>query len=161
METNTTTALEIFEIGLKKSDIKSMANSAVESVMEKGNVLVVAEALSVMETFIKEVKADDRFKEYTREETSKYPKGYVSPSGAKIECAETGTKYDYSQCHDPELFSLTTEMEFLKIKIEERQKFLKTVPIQGMKFVDEDGEVFMLYPPSKTSTSSYKVTLSR
>ena len=49
----TTIALELFDKGLTKSHIKEMAANIVESILEKGGVLKVAETLSAMELFIK------------------------------------------------------------------------------------------------------------
>lgn len=157
----TPNGLEVFEKSLTKTKIKSMAQQAIERVREDGNPLQVAEAISAMEHFIKEVKADESFKDYVREEVINNQKCFVSKSGAKIELAETGTKFDFSQCNDMVYIDLNIELDFLKIKIEERQKFLKALPESGIQKVEEDGEVVLLYPPSKSSVSSYKITLSR
>lgn len=159
---NTITALEIFETGLTKTAIKSMAKNAIEAVKEQGNILQVAEGISAMETFIKEVKADESFKDYAREEISKYPKGYVSNSGAKLELAETGTKYDFSQCGDTLHAMYSQKLLSVQNSLKEREAFLKTVPIEGMLITDEmTGETCKVYPPSKTSISSYKVTIAK
>lgn len=162
MQTNQLTVLETFERGLTKTQIKEIANETVLNVLEAGNPLLIAEAISAMEAFVKEVKDSPEFKSYVREEAEKYPKGFVSPSGAKIELAETGTKYDYSQCGDKEWEMLDVEMKSLKEKIAEREKFLKNLPGAGIEQLNkETGEVTMIYPPSKTSTSSYKITLAK
>lgn len=161
MQTENITALELFETGLRKSDLKVMAGNAVDSVLEKGNVLQVAEALSAMELFVKEVKDDSRFKELVRDEACKTPKGFVSNSGAKIELVETGTSYDFSKCNDSELLSLEASLSKVKENLEKRKSFLKTVPLSGLDIITEDGEAIKIYPPSKTSTSSYKITLAK
>jgi hypothetical protein len=162
MQPQTESAIELFEQGLTKKDIAQMVSNSIEHILETGEVLKIAEAISCMEHFIKGVKDDPRFKEYVREETSKYPKGFVSSSGAKIECIESGVKYDYSVCEDTEMNNLNELMITIKEKIEERQKFLKTVPASGLSIVDkESGEMVTIYPPSKTSTSSFKVTLAK
>jgi hypothetical protein len=45
-------------------------------------------------------------------------------------------------------------------KLKERQKFLQSMPSDGLGvFIEETGEVFTLYPPSKSSTTSVAVTL--
>ena len=162
MQTNQLTVLEHFEKGLTKTEIKSIANETVLSLLEGGNPLLVAEAISAMETFIKEVKDNPEFKSYVREEAEKYPKGFVSGSGAKIEIAETGTKYDYSQCGDTEWKILDSQIKNLKEAISEREKFLKAIPASGIEQLNkETGEVSTIYPPSKSSTSSYKITLAK
>src|SRR6185312_2065969 len=166
MQAQTESALEIFEQPLTKSIIKLMAQDALESIKDTGNVLKVAEALSAMELFIKEVKGSEEFKEHTREEISKYPKGYTSPSGAKLECAETGSKYDYSACNDLEYVFLTNRLELASKEVKERETFLKAIPQSGLpqeKLDEETGELikWTVYPPSKSSTSSYKITLAK
>jgi hypothetical protein len=137
-----------------------MVENSIVHVLETGDVLKVAEAVSCMEHFIKGLKEDPRFKEYVREETSKYPKGFVSNSGAKIECIEGGVKYNYSMCNDSVLNELLKDQEYLKIKIEERQKFLKNLPLEGIEIRNED-ELIKIFPPSKQSTSTFKVTLAK
>lgn len=162
MQTETITALEVFEQGLTKTAIKEMAANAVASVLEQGNPLQVAEALTAMENFIKEVKETKEFKEYVREETSKYGKGYVSPSGAKIEIAEVGSSYDFSQCNDGLLGELEQKLLSAKNAVDERKAFLKNVPQSGLIVTDEQsGDTYTVYKPAKTSQSSYKVTLHK
>ncbi len=138
-----------------------MAAQAIDNVFEAGNILQVAEALSAMENFTKEIKDNDRFKDYVREEAGKSPKGFISNSGAKIELAEVGTRYDYSNCNDPEWFELKTKKDCAEMILDRREKFLKTVPLSGLDIISYDGEGIKVYPPSKTSTSSYKITLAR
>lgn len=160
MQQETTTALEIFEAGLTKSDIKQMAVNAFESVKDQGNILQVAEAASAMEQFIKELKDIPGFKDYVREETVKYGKSYVSASGAKIEIAETGSTYDFGQCNDPVLSNLEKQFEDAKKKLDERKAFLKNIPGEGMELRYDD-ELITVFRPSKTSISSYKVSLAK
>lgn len=145
--------------GLSKVKIKEVALIAVQSVLDEGSPLEIAEALSSMELFIKEVKANERFKEYVREELEKVKK-FTSASGAKIELAETGTKYDFSKCNDEALVNLYTTKEGIELNIKSRETFLKSLPLSGQDIITEEGEAVKIYPPSKSSTSSYKVTLS-
>lgn len=160
MKTEITT-LELFEKGLSKSEIKSMAENAVSHVIETGEVLKAAEGLAAMENFIKEFKASEAFKDYTRTEIEKYGKAFTSSSGAKLELAETGSKYDYSMCNDPELEVKMQALETAQNDVKERQDFLKNLPLSGVDIVTSDGEVLKIYPPSKTSVSSYKVSLRK
>lgn len=156
------TALSLFQNGLSKAAIKDMAAATVHSVSESGNTLQVAEALAAMEAYIKEIKATESFKDYVREEAVKFGKVYTSPSGAKIEIAETGTKYDYSQCNDIVLVAMNSSLAELQEKIKDRESFVKVLPTEGIELIDEvTGEVYRVFPPSKTSTSSYKVTLAK
>lgn len=151
--------LQLSTSTLTKPEIKTLAEKKVDELLENGGVLEFAEKCSAIESFIKDIRSDKRYVDYVREEAGKYPKGYASPLGTKIELAETGIDYDYSNCGDPVIAELLSQQEELKIKIKERQDFLKTVPISGLDTVLDGGEVVKLYPPSKKSTSSFKVTI--
>lgn len=146
--------------GLTKTQIKIVAQNSVNELLNNGNVLEAAEMISVMETFIKEVRASKEFTDYVRDEVSKNGKDITNPSGAKIELAETGVKYDFSNCGDHQLQMLQQQLESIETSIDERKKFLKTLPTSGIEIVDGD-EVYRVYPPSKSSTSSYKITLCK
>ncbi len=155
------TAIKLFD-GLTKGAIKEIAATAIVNVLNNGNPLEVAESLSAMELFIKEVKDDKRFKDYVREEAAKTPKGFISKTGAKIELAETGTAYDYSQCGDAELEMLDASFKSAEASLKERKEFLKKIPTSGIDvIVPFSGEVIHIYPPSKSSISSYKITLAK
>lgn len=80
--------------------------------------------------------------------------------GAKFETSETGVKYDYTNCGDKIWDALVAQKETLEETIKEREKFLKTIPYEGLPTFDEkSGETSTLFPPSKVSTSTVKVTL--
>lgn len=96
-----------------------------------------------------------------REEVGKYGKTYTTPRGVKFELAETGSSYDFSQCNDPELALLEQQAEEHAKKLKERKEFLKTVPTKGLEIHSGDGELIKIYPPSKSSKSSYKVSLPK
>lgn len=154
--------LPAISAGMTKSQIQLSASNSVDEILEKGNVIAAAESLSVMEDFIKDVKAHNRFIPYLREELQKQGKDFKTASGAKIELAETGTKYDYSKTDYFLLPSLYQQATELSEKIKQREAMLKTLPHEGLAMLDElTGEMVTVYPPSKTSTSSYKVTLAK
>jgi hypothetical protein len=96
-----------------------------------------------------------------RDEVGKYGKTYTTPRGVKFELAETGTSYDFSKCDDPELAKLEQQSKVLSDKLKERKEFLKTVPSKGLEIHNGDGELVTVYPPSKSSKSSYKVSLPK
>ncbi len=153
--------LKPFETGLKKSDIKEMASKAVESILSHGDPLKAAESASLMQNFLENFKGDARFVDYVREEAAKHNKhGYTSASGAKIECCEVGTSYDFINCNDPEYKAIVERFEQAKKALKERETFLKTVPLKGMD-VRYGDELVTIYPPVKNSISSFKVTLAK
>ena len=82
--------------GLSKKDIATLAGQSVSNVLEEGNVFQVAEALAAMEEFVKNVRKDERFVEFLREELTKHRGRLTTPSGARIEVCEAGISYDYS-----------------------------------------------------------------
>jgi hypothetical protein len=152
--------LPVLTSGLTKTQIKVIAQSSVNELMNNGRILEAAEALTVMENFIKEVRSSKDFTEYVREEVGKNGKDITNPSGAKIELAETGTKYDYSGCNDSALIEVESNLVEIESLISDRKAWLKTIPAEGMEVVIGD-EIVRVYPPTKTSTSSYKITLSK
>jgi hypothetical protein len=96
-----------------------------------------------------------------RDEVTKYGKSFTTPRGVKFELAETGTAYDFSQCNDPELALLEQQAKELTEKVKARKEFLKTVPSKGLEVHAGEGELVTVYPPSKSSKSSYKVILPK
>jgi hypothetical protein len=115
-----------------------------------------------MESFVKEVKGNKQYIDFVRDEIAKHGKVANTGSGTKIELAEVGTKYDFSQCEDPTLLELERKINYLDSELANRKDFLKTVPLSGLLVTDETtGETYKVYPPSKTSTSSYKVTIAK
>jgi len=109
------------------------------------------------------IPEDKELISFIREEIMKHPKGvFTTPRGVKFEAAETGTQYDFSKCNDPILASLEAQHEQIAEQLKARKEFLRTLPIEGLTVVDEEtGEGSKIYPPSKSSNSSYKVTLPR
>ena len=146
--------------GLTKNQIKIIAQNSINELMDSGRILEAAEALSIMEKFIEEVRSSKAFTDYIREEVSKNGKEITNSSGAKIELAEVGTKYDFSQCGDPLLPQLMAKFETAKAMLDERKSYLKSIPSAGIDVLIED-EVVKLYPPSKSSSSTYKITLAK
>lgn len=93
-------------------------------------------------------------------ERMKYKEKVVEIYGAKIEIAEVGTKYDYSACNDLEWNNLDAKIKKLSEKKKDRETFLKALS-KPMAMADEHtgGEMIMINPPLKTSTTSLKFTI--
>jgi hypothetical protein len=143
--------------GLSKKQIAEMADQSVSTVLERGNVFEVAEALAAMEEFVKNVRKDERFVEFLREELTKHRGRLITNSGARIEVCEAGVGYDYSSNGewrelDQQIKTLTDQRKSVE------EKLRKLAP--GRMAVDpETGEV--LEGPLKTSKSTYRITLSK
>lgn len=158
MELITTTKPVLYEGGNTKKEIESLALLLVEDTLEKGTPIELAEKIAATENLIKTIKDNDRFKNYIIEELAKTQGKVATASGTKIEASEAGVKYHYDKCGDPVLNGLVADMEVLKAKVKQREDFLKTVPSEGMDIRHED-ELVTVYPPYKTSVSTYKVSL--
>jgi hypothetical protein len=145
-----------------KKEIETLADALVTDLIDKGSPLELAEMLSSTEHLVKTIKSDKRYSEYVQVELNLRSGKFSTESGSKIEACEVGTKYHFDKCGDVELFMLEQRAESANNAVKERQEFLKKVPASGLDVVDPiSGEVYKVYPPYKTSTTSYKVTLSR
>lgn len=107
------------------------------------------------------IEPDKEIIEMVREEVVKHNGKYTTPRGVKFETAETGTRYDFTKCGDPVLDLLEDQAEELAEKIKQRREFLKTVPASGLEIHTGEGELTTIYPPSKSSTSGYKITIPK
>lgn len=146
---------------INKTTLKRMASSTLEELMENGRIIEAADMIAKMEFFIKELKNNPEYVDYLRYEVAKYGGGHTTPSGTRIELAEVGTKYDYVFCEDDILNDMTIQRLALEEQIKERQEFLKRLPSEGIDIITNYGEVKRIYPPSKSSTSSIKCTISK
>lgn len=163
-EQQKTDLLQISGNGFTKFDLEQMASNAISKVMEQGNPLPVAEAISAFSYLVDKFKEMPDFKEYVREEITKHGKAYTSPSGAKLELFESVGKhsFDWFVCNDPKVIELIIDVDLAAEKLKQRQDFLKALPATGVEIVDANtGEVNIIYPPNKTSVSTYKVTLAK
>lgn len=151
----------IMNEGGGKKFIKELAAAAVEGLFNDGDDPIhVAVKMAKMETFIKEVRADRQFVDHVLDEISKHGKGRVELFGVKLEQAETGVKYDYSVCGDAVWETLSEQKADIEEHIKSREAFLKAVPPAGMVVLHEPtGEARQIYPPAKSSTTNYKITL--
>lgn len=153
-----------------KEQRKSFVNDLLNSI-DSGSVdpLRVHLHLKAIEDIIKQLTSLDEKTNKNVEAAKKYRAhllGAAEKYGNKFQLfntefaiKETGSKYDYSQCGDHELLMWQKELDALKARIDERQNMLKTLPAAGLQKVDNNGEVFTIYPPSKSSTTSVTVTL--
>jgi hypothetical protein len=146
---------------ITKTDIRTISNNMVADILNNGNIIESADALNKMETLIKEIKSTPEWIDYLREEVAKRGASIITPSGTRIELAEVGVKYDFSKCGDEQINDLFAEQERIESLIKERQTFLKTIPVSGLDIVTINGELVTIYPPSRSSTSSIKTTISK
>ena len=146
---------------VNKTMLKSMASSTLDELMENGRIIEAADMIAKMEFYIKELKSNPEYIDYLRSEVAKYGGRHTTPSGTRIELAEVGVKYDYIFCEDDILNDMVIQREALDERIKERQEFLKRLPAEGIDVITSEGEVKKIFPPSKSSTSSVKCTISK
>lgn len=79
-------------------------------------------------------------------------------SNCKVEIAQAGVKYDYTQCGDTEWTEIVKEIENLTERKKVRETFLKSIQSKT-GIVDHNGEVIEVLPPTKQSTETIKITL--
>jgi len=113
-----------------------------------------------MEEYIKEAK--EAIRPHVLDCIGKYTKGEdITRYGSRIEPMEAGTRYDYSGCGDVVWDALQLAKKGHDDLIKQREKFLQSIKGQQTLVDDSTGEVYTVFPPKKTSTSTYKVTLSK
>lgn len=121
--------------------------------------LKVHKQVKCMEDLIKQITANEDYRKYLLNEAAKYGKSF-DLHNAKFQVKEAGTKYDYSQCNDYVLVELQQKLDELTEKVKNRQKFLQLAPTEGIEVLeDQSGEVYRIYPPSKSSTTIVTITL--
>lgn len=150
---------------LSKENAAAFHNKAVAKIFETGNGLFeYVEVIKFFAALDKQVSDDKEFIDHVRQQIQYNgdKKEFKTPRGVKFEIAEVGTAYDFSQCNCPELVDLETRAAELAEQIKKRKEFLKTVPAKGLEIlISETGETITLYPPAKSSKSSFKVTLPK
>lgn len=153
----TTSIINISQVTPSKSYLREFTKS-IQQEIEEGNYDPIQ--LSATLDFIGKACEESKkaIKEQTITELEKTPerKEYY---GYEIQVTEAGISYDYSRCGDSQILSLYKELEELQARIKERETFLKGIK-ERFTIVDEaSGEVMVLRPPAKKSTTTTKFTL--
>ena len=143
--------------GLSKRQIRDLADSSVEQVLETGNVFQVAEALAAMDEFVKIMRKDERYIQFLRDELAKHHGRLVTNSGAKIEACEAGVNYDYS--HNAEWNGLDEQIKALQEQKKGLEERLRSIAPGRIGVDHETGEV--IEGAFKASISTYRITLAR
>lgn len=157
----------------KKGTLRA-ATSIYRALMEKGDSAVqVAEMFKFVEETHKQLKeitdenGKNGFTELVREEiqrNSDNQKSMVTKYGNKFELMEAASKTDCSACGDPIWNDLNEQLEYYKTAVKERETFLKSLKssIKLDIINPRTGEFFEsveIFPPIKTTTSTYKQTM--
>ena len=154
------TAENMAAFAVSKANREELAIQIVEAI-DAGelNPLDIHYQVKAMEDFIKMLTANSRYKDAVLTEAMKHGKSFQF-NGSKMEIKETGVKYDYSKCGDPNWQLLEDQISELKDKQKAVEAHLKVLPAEGIEVLNaESGEVIKMFPPVKTSTTSIAVTL--
>lgn len=159
---------------LSKQNAATFHAKAKERIYEQGGAFEYIEVIKFFAALDKEINGDSsskkepdkEFIEYLREEIAKQGNGgdkaeFKTERGVKFTLAEVGSSYDFSQCGDQELYDLELAATNAANEVKKRKEFLKTVPVAGLEILTKDGELVTIYPPAKSSRSSFKVSLPR
>lgn len=150
-------ALPVLTGGMNKQQITELARQSVENVLEHGRVEQVAEALAVMDEFVKQVRRDDRFIDLVRDELVKYNGTMRTVSGARIELCEAGVTYDYAD--EPAWRELDAGIRALTEQKKKLEEKLRGIGAGKMVVDHETGEV--ITGALRSSKSTYRITLSK
>lgn len=113
--------------------------------------------LKSWEEFIKQLRASEKIKELAVNEALKYGKGQFTYRGVKMSVREGGVKYDYASSGDSTWALLQAQAEELAEKKKAREKFLQSLPPEGIFDATTSEHVT---PPAKSSKTTIAVSLA-
>jgi hypothetical protein len=124
---------------------------AILSDINQGNISTL-EAMARLKCLTDAVEEATKIvKESAFEELNKYSEKSIEINGTKFEKCEVGVSYLFN---DPEL-------EEMERKVKERKELLKALKEPITQVNEDTGETTILYPATKKSTSSFKITLAK
>lgn len=92
-------------------------------------------------------------------EADNYPGNEFEFAGNKVTKTEHGTRYDYSNCGDPIYYQRFAILQEAQKQLKEREEFLKAVKANFSLLDEGTGEVSIIQPPTKKSTSGLNVSI--
>jgi len=120
----------------------------------------VAIQLKAMEELIKTLRADKQIREIIMDEVDKYTEKQFEIQGTTFEKAETGVRYDFSNCGSSKWERLKKEKEKIDNELKEEEDFLKKLSFTDNIIADgETGEI--LNPPVRSSNTYVRITLKK
>lgn len=140
------------------ASVSELANGAIGAVVN-GYIDPITAHINIcrMEAAIKAYKEDDRVRDITMRELSKYGKSHQF-GDCRLEESEAAVKYDYSMCGDSTLSDMYANKRAIEADIKERETMLKALPSTGLAD-PSTGEV--LFPPARTSRTIIKTTFKK
>jgi len=154
------TALQTLSIlPSNKEQVKTFSHMLKDEILAADHdPLKILVQLKVIEKVIADILKDEEIEYHFLKEFLLYEEEkIIEVNGAKLSQSETGVRYKYEDCGDPEWFDLNDQIEKLTEKRKEREKFLQNIPYES-QFVDPKSGVFITRPP-KVSKTKVKVQL--
>lgn len=148
---------------LTKTAISDQSNLLIQSIIggEIDPLRAVAKIRFLSDMLASALK-DDRVKDAILTEIDRNGGKEASAFGVKFQQKEMGVSYDYTVCGDPEYDQLAAEMEDLKARMKEREKFLMGIPAEGLPMVDQEtGDCYKIIRPLRRGSLSYSVTFKK
>ena len=146
-----------------KTVIKMYAENAINDILW-GNVnpLEVKVKLSAMKSIIEEIEKSDEYRDAVLKEAEKYHKEELKDLfNSFIQVKETGVKYDYLSCNYPKYTRIQSKIDELTTERKSIETYLKTITKETEYIDPETGEMVIIIPPSKTSTTSVTITINK
>lgn len=154
-----------FEIGLfghnpiqemSKAHINHLVHLIGQSIIDgnKDPLLMLAIASKYQYLF---AELEKNVKELAVSDLLKYDKGRFEIHNVEMQVAEVGTKYDYS--YTKSYMDLQEQIDELKEKQKDVEKFCKSIKVKTITVDEETGEAIEWFPPIKTSTTSIKKSI--
>jgi hypothetical protein len=140
----------------KLSEVAKFVRGIVDSV--KNGEANPLEVLVMLKSFnLASEEIIEQIQDNISNEADKYSEKKFNAYGAIVEKADVGVKYKYETAKDPEWERLDTDAKTAKIRLSERETFLKALK-EPMTLVNKDtGEVYDIRPPFKTGKPGVKV----
>ncbi len=153
------TAMGVLDLfSTSQTGIDVFSDQIIDSVKAgETNPLRVRVWIKTLETIISRLKSETNHEQLV--EADKWSEKTFEYAGAMITKSEHGTKYDFSNCGDPEWEKRDHSFMCAKNRLKEREDFLKALKEPLNTFDEETGETFTIKPPIKTSTSGLNVTI--
>ena len=148
---------------LTKTAISDQSNLLIQSIIggEIDPLRAVAKIRFLSDMLAAALK-DDRVKDAILTEIDRNGGKEASAFGVKFQQKEMGVSYDYTVCGDPEYDQLAAEMESLKARMKEREKFLLGIPAEGLPMVDQEtGDCYKIIRPLRRASLGYSVTFKK
>lgn len=145
---------------LSKETMQIQSNALIQSIVE-GEIdpLQAVAKIRFLSDALNTALKDDRVKDAVLSEIDKNGGKEATSYGVKFTQKEMGVSYDYSVCGDPEYDQIALEMEALKAKMKEREKYLLGIPMEGIPMVNQEtGECYKLIRPLRRASLGYSVT---